>query len=149
VTVHPSADAPEQSRSWVMRVSKNTLKEPLPKLTQPGRDASTDVLKGITDETDEMADSARVSSVSSVVGASHPFPTCLIRGCTEPAIDIAYCTVHRRMADDGSLWLRCVFDEGHAPVAPNDPIACAEHRRQIDAEPMPWDVPEKQEGTAA
>ena len=59
--------------------------------------------------------------------------SCLIRGCPELAIDVAYCAVHRRMADDGTLWLRCVFGNGHAPVAPGDVIACAEHRQRLDA----------------
>lgn len=56
---------------------------------------------------------------------------CLIAGCTSPAVDAAYCAEHRRMADDGSLWLRCVFCG--APVAPNDPIACAGHRAEMEA----------------
>lgn len=69
-------------------------------------------------------------------GAIDPERRCLIAGCIVPIDDgdLAYCAGHRVMADDGTLWLRCVFDQGHAPVAPNDPICCAEHRLVIDAE---------------
>ena len=35
------------------------------------------------------------------------------------------------MADDGTLWLRCVFDDGHASVVPHDPITCREYWRQL------------------
>ena len=66
---------------------------------------------------------------------------CVIQGCQDPSVDIVYCADHRRMADDGTLWLRCVFDGGHAPVAPNDPVACAEHRQQMNETVMPWDAP--------
>ena len=38
-------------------------------------------------------------------------PRCLIAGCPTPASDIAYCPTHRRMADDGSLWLRSMLGE--------------------------------------
>lgn len=57
---------------------------------------------------------------------------CLISGCLENAADLLYCADHRRMADDGTLWLRCVFCS--RPVAPHDPIACLEHRTVLDAE---------------
>lgn len=58
---------------------------------------------------------------------------CLISGCREPAADVAYCCAHRVQADDGSLWLRCVFCG--SPVAPHDPIACAAHRQQLEEAP--------------
>lgn len=64
-------------------------------------------------------------------------PRCLAGGCGQNAVDIAYCADHRRMADDGTLWLRCV--NCSSPVAPNNPLACAEHQRQMDAIPMPWE----------
>jgi len=57
---------------------------------------------------------------------------CVIAGCPASRADIVYCARHRVMADDGTLWLRCVNDNGHAPVAPNDPIVCAGHRAAIE-----------------
>ena len=59
---------------------------------------------------------------------------CLLAGCAEPAAlgDLAYCADHRRAADDGTLWLRCVFHPDR-PVAPGDAIACAECRAKLDA----------------
>lgn len=62
---------------------------------------------------------------------------CFVAGCSGVLVDIAYCAEHRRMADDGSLWLRCVFCQ--ASVAPNDLIACAEHRAELDRVTMPWE----------
>lgn len=38
-----------------------------------------------------------------------PVPGCLIAGCTEPAVDLAYCAVRRTMADDDTLWLHCAI----------------------------------------
>lgn len=61
---------------------------------------------------------------------------CVVLGCMCWPIDIFYCAEHRRMADDGTLWLRCIFDDGHAPVAANDPIACAEHRARLDSDEL-------------
>jgi len=86
-----------------------------------------------TDETPTRPDVLSVLSVR---------PPCVARGCDDPTAegDIVYCALHRVRADDGSLLLRCVFDGGHAPVAPHDPIACADHRRQIDATVMPWEA---------
>jgi hypothetical protein len=34
---------------------------------------------------------------------------------------------------------RCIFAPCRAVLASDDPIACAEHRRQLDATPMSWD----------
>jgi hypothetical protein len=84
-------------------------------------------------------DETRLAGVVSSVLAGDPHgdasarSRCLIVGCDVLAIGIAYCPTHRIMADDGTLWLRCVFDGGHAPVAPHDLLACPENRRQLDA----------------
>lgn len=67
-----------------------------------------------------------------LLGEAPPVLACLILGCKVPAVDVAYCAEHRVMADDGTLWLRCIFDGGHMPVAPNDLLACAEHRAAME-----------------
>lgn len=72
---------------------------------------------------------------------------CLISGCPDRAIDIVYCAEHRRMADDGSLWLRCV-NHPERPVAPFDPIVCPECRTRLDAIDMPGYPPELRRGAA-
>lgn len=87
------------------------------------------VLKSWEERLAEVMATAPTEELPTVVRTG---PACLIQGCTTPAVDIAYCAEHRRMADDGSLWLCCVFCQ--APVAPNDPIACAEDRVRLDAE---------------
>lgn len=38
-------------------------------------------------------------------------------------------------------WARGLCVTCPAPLAPGDKIACVEHRRLIDAEPMPWGQP--------
>ena len=40
-----------------------------------------------------------------------------------------------------AAWARDLCVNCDQPLAPGDTIACAEHRRLIDAEPMPWDAP--------
>ena len=73
------------------------------------------------------------------VGSGLPIgDRCVISGCVESRIDVVYCAEHRRMADDGSLWLRCLFCR--RPVAPHDEVACPEDRRRLDATVMPWEV---------
>ena len=67
---------------------------------------------------------------------------CVAAGCQQRRApgDLVYCAGHRVQADDGSLFVRCVMDGGHAPVALNDPTLCAAHRAESDAMVMPWEV---------
>lgn len=69
-----------------------------------------------------------------------PTNPCVIGGCVAPIADgdLVYCKHHSIAADDGTLWLRCV-NHPDRPVAPRDPIACAECRTLVDATVMPWE----------
>lgn len=94
-----------------------------------GADAPTMLLGDLSADSTDRADDS---------GLGDP---CVIRGCVETIAvgDLVYCPEHRRRADDGTLWLRCV-NHPTRPVAPHDPIACAECRRRIDATVMPWET---------
>lgn len=83
------------------------------------------------DGTAKTAEMSLYTPVSPVLAAPL-HESCIARGCPYAATDRfgIYCDEHRRLADDGSLLLRCVYDS-HAPVAPNDPIVCAEHRQAL------------------
>lgn len=93
-------------RSW-----RERLATPLPEASKdPWEEKPGDVVRPQTTQTTQTPDSLRVSlrteeSANRTQTQPPVGQRCFVLGCLESLVDIAYCAEHRRMADDGTLWV--------------------------------------------